>query len=39
LAGAEAGKPYLVYGGDESQERKGGEVIPWRRVAEIAEAL
>ena len=38
-AGAEAGKPYLVYGGDESQERKDGEVVPWRRLAEIAEAL
>lgn len=38
-AGAEAGNPYLVYGGDESQDRKNGEVVPWRRLAEIAEAL
>lgn len=38
-AGAEAGKPYLVYGGDESQQRKDGEVVPWREVAGIAETL
>jgi hypothetical protein len=38
-AGAEAGKPYLVYGGDERQERGEAEVVPWREVAEIAETL
>lgn len=38
-AGAEAGKPYLVYGGDESQQRKDGDVVPWREVAGIAETL
>jgi uncharacterized protein len=38
-AGAEAGKPYLLYGGDESQDRKDGEVVPWREVTGVAEAL
>jgi predicted AAA+ superfamily ATPase len=38
-AGNEAGKPYLVYGGDERQERGEAEVVPWREVAEIAETL
>lgn len=38
-AGAEAGKPYLVYGGDERQEREDALVVPWREVAEIAETL
>ena len=38
-AGAEAGKPYLVYGGDERQERGEAEVVPWREVAAVAEAL
>lgn len=38
-AGAEAGKPYLVYGGDERQQRKDGDVVPWREVAGVAEAL
>jgi len=38
-AGAESGKPYLIYGGDESQERKDGEVVPWRGVTGVAEAL
>jgi predicted AAA+ superfamily ATPase len=38
-AGAEAGKSYLVYGGDERQERGEAEVVPWREVAAVAEAL
>ena len=38
-AGAEAGKPYLIYGGEESHERRTGEVVPWREVKRIAEAL
>lgn len=38
-AGAEAGKPYLVYGGDEHQERGEADVVPWRDVSAIAEAL
>ncbi len=31
-AGDEAGKPYLIYGGDESQERKEAQIVPWREV-------
>ena len=38
-AGAEAGNPYLIYGGDESQERSDGEVVPWREVKGIADCL
>jgi predicted AAA+ superfamily ATPase len=38
-AGAEAGKAYLLYGGDEHQEREAAEVIPWRSVSEFAERL
>jgi predicted AAA+ superfamily ATPase len=38
-AGAEAGNPYLIYGGDESQERRDGEVVPWREVKRIADWL
>jgi len=38
-AGAEAGKSWLFYGGNESQGRKDGEVVPWRGVAEVAESL
>lgn len=38
-AGSEAGKPYLVNSGDESQERKDGEVVPWREVMGVAEGL
>ncbi len=38
-AGTEAGKPSLIYGGDERQERREAEVVPWREVAGIAEAL
>jgi len=38
-AGAEAGKPYLIYGGDECQERREGEVVPWREVNGLTETL
>jgi uncharacterized protein len=38
-AGAEAGKSYLIYGGDEIQTRREGEVVPWREVRGLAEAL
>ena len=31
-AGADADRPYLVYGGDERQERHQAEVIPWREI-------
>ncbi|MEJ2388099.1 MAG: ATP-binding protein [Chromatiaceae bacterium] len=32
MAGAEAGRPILVYGGDESQRRSDVDVLPWREV-------
>jgi hypothetical protein len=38
-AGTEAGRAYLVYAGDESQQRNEGQVVPWRKVAGLAEAL
>ena len=38
-AGAEAGKSYLIYGGDENQTRQEGEVVPWRQVSRLAEDL
>ena len=38
-AGSEAGKPSLIYGGDERQERREAEVVPWREAAGIAESL
>ena len=34
LAGEKAGRPRLVYGGDDYQKRKDVEVIPWRKIAE-----
>ena len=38
-AGPEAGSAYLVYGGDESQERKEGQVVPWRQLARLTEGI
>ncbi|WP_028323819.1 ATP-binding protein [Desulfatirhabdium butyrativorans] len=38
-AGAEAGDPYLIYGGDERQERRNVKVTPWREVMGIAEVF
>jgi hypothetical protein len=38
-AGAEAGRPSLVYGGDEHQERSQTEVIPWRDIERLAGAV
>lgn len=38
-AGTEAGRACLIYGGDERQERKEAEVVPWREVQGVAEAL
>jgi len=32
MAGAEAGRPILVYGGDEAQKRSDVDVLPWREV-------
>lgn len=38
-AGDEAGNSYLIYGGEESQERRDGDVVPWREMKGIAEVL
>lgn len=38
-AGDEAGNSYLIYGGEESQERRDGKVVPWREMKGIAEVL
>jgi uncharacterized protein len=38
-AGAEADKPYLIYGGNESQERSEARVVAWREMEGITEAL
>jgi predicted AAA+ superfamily ATPase len=32
MAGAEAGRPMLVYGGDESQARSDVDILSWREV-------
>jgi predicted AAA+ superfamily ATPase len=32
LAGSEAGRPMLVYGGDESQTRSDADVLSWRDI-------
>ena len=39
LAGAEAGHPYLLYGGTERQGRRPAEVIPWREIESITSML
>jgi predicted AAA+ superfamily ATPase len=38
-AGAEAGNAYLVYGGDETQERKECRIVPWRQVADLVQIV
>lgn len=39
LAGSEAGKPRLIYGGTERQDRTVADVVPWRDVGTVAEIL
>ena len=39
LAGDAAGRPWLVYGGEGSQGRREAEVIPWREIRSLAEAI
>jgi predicted AAA+ superfamily ATPase len=38
-AGAAAGNPYLIYGGEDRQQRQDAEVVPWREVKGIADVL
>ena len=33
LAGAAAGRPVIVYGGDQPQQRSDADIIPWRQLA------
>lgn len=39
LAGAAAGRPWLVYGGQVGQHRSKVEVIPWHEIARLAETV
>lgn len=39
VAGETAGRPKLVYGGNERHTRSGIEVIPWRTISGIAEKV
>ena len=38
LAGSRAGKPWLVYGGDQCHTRRGTEVVPWSEIHELTGA-
>ena len=33
LAGAAAGRPVIVYGGDQAQQRSDADIVPWRQLA------
>ena len=37
LAGAAAGRPVIVYGGDQPQQRSDADIVPWRRLAQLPE--
>lgn len=37
LAGEAAGTAWLVYGGDDRQSRTAAEVVPWRKIGDLAE--
>jgi predicted AAA+ superfamily ATPase len=39
LAGDEAGASWVVYGGDEEQQRSEAHVLPWRGIASLARAV
>jgi len=39
LAQEEAGRPQLIYAGDQAQQRQDAEVLPWNGVAGLAEIL
>lgn len=36
LAGATAGRPVIVYGGDQPQQRSDADILPWRQLAHRA---
>lgn len=35
IAGAAAGRPWIVYGGDRGQSRQEAEVLPWREIRSL----
>ena len=35
LAGAAAGRPVIVYGGDQAQQRSDADIVPWRQLAQF----
>ena len=35
LAGATAGRPVIVYGGDQPQQRSDADIVPWRQLARL----
>ncbi len=37
LAGAAAGRPVIVYGGDQPQQRSDADIVPWRQLAQVPE--
>ena len=39
VAGEQAGRGWLVYGGDRRESRTGVEVLPWSRIGELGEAV
>ncbi len=38
LAGESAGRPFLIYGGDQRLERSGVRVLPWHQASLVQEA-
>jgi predicted AAA+ superfamily ATPase len=39
LAGSRAGQPWLVYGGEQSQHRRGIRLLPWTDIAELESSV
>lgn len=39
LAGKAASAPRLIYGGEESWQRRGVDIVPWRRLPAISETI
>lgn len=39
LTGAESGRGYVIYGGDEDQERSAGRAVAWRNLPALAASL
>ena len=37
LAGDAAGRPVVVYGGDQAQQRSDADIVPWRQLAQLPE--